>query len=467
MPLPCSGGCTRTGDRMSAGGEAFSGRPDADGGRRRVGLGVAAAVAFVVIATLKPWDGRAIPAATAPALTPRASAATAVVSAAVPPPSPIVGSPGSTPFTTLAPPPVAAAWTGLRWTRVGADDALADVSSVAAWHGGYLAIGQIPGSGEPAPLWTSSDGARWEPLLPGGPATFWPGLDVAAVAPLRTGLVALTGPYRAGCVGLACSDTLPPMAWTSADGRSWTPRGEVAVGPASPGGLPPLLAAGPAGLVALTSGPGSRVALSADGATWRSLPAGTFPAHVVVNDLASGPNGLLAVGFEAASGTRWNAVVVSSTDGRTWRASTLPDTAPDASPAAASLSVALSVTTARLGLVVAGRDLAAPGRTLWWQSTDGRTWRQVATLAPLGRIPCADGTCGVEADGSLAGDGRWLIALRGGSAAAAWISADGRSWRRLAMSGDLPDDQATGALLLPGGVLLRDGTTSWYGAATW
>ena len=31
--------------------------------------------------------------------------------------------------------------------------------------------------------------------------------------------------------------------------------------------------------------------------------------------------------------------------------------------------------------------------------------------------------------------------------------------------GDLPSEQATQAVLLPGGVLLSDGTTTWFGEA--
>jgi hypothetical protein len=58
-----------------------------------------------------------------------------------------------------------------------------------------------------------------------------------------------------------------------------------------------------------------------------------------------------------------------------------------------------------------------------------------------------------------------MVALRGGADAGVWTSADGLTWQRLAVTGGVPDEQAMQALLLPGGVLLSDGTTTWFGEA--
>ena len=66
----------------------------------------------------------------------------------------------------------------------------------------------------------------------------------------------------------------------------------------------------------------------------------------------------------------------------------------------------------------------------------------------------------------LAADGTRLLALRGGPDAAAWESSDGSTWQPLRMTGDAPPGLAFSLVLLPGGVLVNDGTTSWYGAAT-
>lgn len=42
---------------------------------------------------------------------------------------------------------------------------------------------------------------------------------------------------------------------------------------------------------------------------------------------------------------------------------------------------------------------------------------------------------------------------------------DGRSWAPLAISGDVPPAGVAQAVLLPGGALVSDGTTTWFGVA--
>jgi len=44
-------------------------------------------------------------------------------------------------------------------------------------------------------------------------------------------------------------------------------------------------------------------------------------------------------------------------------------------------------------------------------------------------------------------------------------ATDGQRWTALSFSGDVPDAQATQATLLPGGVLLSNGVTTWFGQA--
>jgi hypothetical protein len=58
-----------------------------------------------------------------------------------------------------------------------------------------------------------------------------------------------------------------------------------------------------------------------------------------------------------------------------------------------------------------------------------------------------------------------MVALRSGADAGVWTSTDGLTWQRLAVTGDMPSDQAVNAVLLPGGVLLSDRTTTWFGEA--
>jgi hypothetical protein len=55
-----------------------------------------------------------------------------------------------------------------------------------------------------------------------------------------------------------------------------------------------------------------------------------------------------------------------------------------------------------------------------------------------------------------------MVAVRGGHDAGVWTSWDGPAWSRLAVTGDIPSEQAQQAVLMPGGVLLSDGTTTWF-----
>jgi hypothetical protein len=110
-------------------------------------------------------------------------------------------------------------------------------------------------------------------------------------------------------------------------------------------------------------------------------------------------------------------------------------------------------------------NAAAREPAVWWQSADGRTWQALPSDPPLGPTACVGHGCGAQPDGVLVGDGQRMVVLRGGSSSEVWVSTDGRSWRRLAMTGEVPSLQATQAVLLLGGVLLRDGPQAWFGAA--
>jgi hypothetical protein len=115
------------------------------------------------------------------------------------------------------------------------------------------------------------------------------------------------------------------------------------------------------------------------------------------------------------------------------------------------------------GMIAVGIG-SSPGSALWWRSLDGRRWQPLQTFLPLGATKCAGANCGAQPNGTLIGDGHRLVAVRGGSDAAALVSTDGQRWTALALSGDIPSAQAQ-ALLLPGGVLASDGTTTWFGQA--
>ncbi len=126
---------------------------------------------------------------------------------------------------------------------------------------------------------------------------------------------------------------------------------------------------------------------------------------------------------------------------------------------------ATALVAGRDGFIAVGTFVATPGAALWWQSANDRDWLPLPTYAPLGPTGCTGEGCDSGPSGKLVGDGRRMVALRGGTNAGVWTSADGLSWQQLHVAGDLPGEQATHAVLLPGGVLLSDGTTTWFGEA--
>ena len=157
------------------------------------------------------------------------------------------------------------------------------------------------------------------------------------------------------------------------------------------------------------------------------------------------------------------AVAFQSVDGGTWTGPyPLSLTYGGAMPSwSASALVA-----ARNGLIAVGGTVSAtPGAAFWWQSANGRNWRPLPSNPPLGPTTCTGEGCGSQPNGALVGDGQRMVAVRGGADAGVWTSADGLAWQRLPVTGDIPGEQATQAVMLPGGVLLSDGTITWFGEA--
>jgi hypothetical protein len=436
----------------------------------RTGVVVALLVAvFVGVALAKPWGTQVL--APAPSAQPsggiRATQLPTVTAPSAAPNGPVADA-----FTIVAPPAASAVWSGMRWRRLEPRDPLNLVTSALRWRRGFIAVGWDPNETEPpTPVWTSQDGSHWEPLTSNASNTFWPGVAVVGLAEVPSGLVALTERPRTDCASISCvSPYAPPvLSWTSPDGRSWTPHVAVALGRAiTSGAVRMILASGPAGLVAATNNPTTLAATSFDGVDWQVLPNGTFPRQFVINDLRGTATGYMAGGLWVTSNTHWDAAAMWSADGRTWTrspslpAASTPATMPNGS--GYTLSAVTSLVSGNGGLIAVGREIVAPGRTLWWQSSDGKGWRPLPTYSPLGPTTCPGQACGLQPDGTLVADGQRLIAVRGGGDAGVWISADGRAWRRLTLTGDLPE-QTTQTVLLPGGVLLSDGATTWYGEA--
>jgi hypothetical protein len=449
--------------------------PAGPAGRRDrwvAGLVALVVVSFLGLAVAKPW------AATSPTDPAEPTAAVATDGRLAEPP--VVASPGPSAtavapggevavlaplpvaFSTAAPPPATAPWTGLRWRRLDPVDPLSLVVSVVRWQDGFVAIGQEH-SLPPSPVWTSTDGRSWEPLIFGTSSTFWPGLAVLGVAEVPGGLVALTE-ARDYCSGpCSASYILPLASWTSPDGRRWTPHVLPADWLPLAQGAPPLLAAGPSGLVLASAGPGSRLAVSADGVAWRLLPATAFPARFDLRSLLGGPNGYVAGGrWVEGAGAAWPAAI-RSVDGQAWpwEAAPLPGSAGGTDH---ELAIG-SLLGARDGMLAAGTTPDTPGAALWWRSADGRSWQTLSGSSPVDSLTCAALGCASFPEGLVAADGTRLVALTDGPSPSGWVSSEGSSWRRLEMTGDVPSGRPSQLTVLPGGVLVQVGGTTWFGAA--
>ena len=445
-----------------ADGGSFYGAPSGPGRRhdKLVGGAVVLVVVGILFAVVKPWGSTGQPAASgSPRVAEVSPSAADTPSSALPGSTaqPIhLGHPLAVAFTT-APAPVSDAWAGVEWHRLATDDPLGIVRTMVTSGEDSVAIGDIEGTTSTT-VWASTDRTHWQPLDRGTSASLWSGLTMIGLADVGGRFVAVTEMndylYR----------YLPPVvAWTSTDGRSWTHATTLpADALSSPNGSAPLVAVGPDGLVVATSGLGARYATSSDGSDWTLAPPNAFPADFALDDLKGTSTGYVAIGAWVRSGST-RAAALWSSDGRAW-----PKT-PTLLPASASGSGSPAFSNA-VTLMVGDEGMIAVGigdtwgAVLWWRSLDGRHWDPARTFPPLGPTTCKDATCGLVPNGTLVGDGHQLVAVRGGSDAAAYVSTDGRRWTALALSGDIPTAQAR-AVLLPGGVLMSDGTTTWFGQA--
>ncbi len=443
-------------------GGSFYGVP-AGRGRRRDGL-AALAVALVVVgiglAIAKPWGGSGPPAASAPPAV-AAVRPSAASSASAVPKSPALPTylPHPLPVAfSAAPPPRSDTWAGLEWQRLAPDDPLGAVRSEATSSDTSVAIGDIQGTTSTT-VWSSIDGIQWKPVDSGTSTSFWPGITILGLATVRGRFVAV-----AELVDYTTRYVPPVMSWTSVDGRNWTPDATLPVASfTSPAGSPPLVAAGSNGLVVATSGLGAQLATSPDGLHWVIQPRNTLPAGFGLVDLRSSANGYVAIGWMRKAPGGSVAASLWSADGRTWPKT--PTVMP--SPASGSgtpANSAVTLTVGDHGMIAVGIG-GSPGAALWWRSADGRHWQALPTFPPLGATTCGGANCGLQPNGTLIGDGHRLVAVRGGSDAVALVSTDGLRWTALDLFGDIPSAEATQATLLPGGVLVSDGTTTWFGQA--
>jgi hypothetical protein len=305
----------------------------------------------------------------------------------------------------------------LTWTRALVDPS-ALVMDVSVSPGTTVAVG---GRGARAGAWTSADGTSWRPAVIEAPA-YW----LQRVIRGPTGYVAL------GCAAPVGGNCGTPAAWTSADGRRWVIHrmptaltydrvsdaamvGSTFVAVGSATDCPQDVGSDGIELAAAKPvGCGNRAIAwwSVDGAAWHL--ATIKPPGAGIAAVASIAGGAVAL---SSFGDR---LVWHSTDGRSW---------------AGAISTSMTFTAADMVALPDGEVLATDGLFLW-TSVDGKVWAPAA-----GRLPGSasiDGFAGI--DGGAVAIGTSDHDAAGGSInpphLAAWISADGTSWRRL------PDDPA-------------------------
>ncbi len=448
------------------GGGSFYGAPITHGRRdRRAIVAVIVAVVTIALAIAKPWGDTGRLEATAQpgfaATSPSPESATAIPS---PRRSAAASRHASHPlpvaFTAPAPgaPPGTAAWGALVWRRLAPDDPLGIVRSEVTAGGRSVAIGDIPGTTSTT-VWSSTDAMHWQPLRNATSTSFWPNITIIALASLRGRFVAVSE------MNDYLMQHLPPVvAWMSADGLSWVPANTLPVDKvSSPSASTALVAAGPNGLVIATSGLSARFVTSSDGSRWALSPRSAFPANFALNDLEATATGFVAIGGWMKDAGPGRAAALWSADGRHWpKTPTLLPIAASASDTPA-VSNAVTLTVGDQGMIARGIG-GSTGAALWWRSTDGRHWEALQTF-PAPGATCGAPNCDLQPDGALVGDGHRIIAWRGGTAATALVSTDGRQWTALRLAGEVPGAPATHATLLPGGLLLSDGTTTWFGDA--
>ena len=293
-------------------------------------------------------------------------------------------------------------------------------------------------------FWRSADGGRtWVPIaIPQAQGSR--GDAVAAVA-TQAGFFAVREASQATGSKKHKKTEHYAVILKSADGQTWAPAGRL-----STGGYARIasLSGDESGLTALVSVSGGRttVLTSGDGVTWR--PVGGLPAGPVITGAALAPQGPIVTGRQeggdayltvagagdirlpsvpgavhaevtvdgiaadggqdvAVGSTNGRAALWTSPDGSAWTRARLPEAAPR------RMTGAVKGGSGWLAVGGGGRSLAVT-------SADGREWRQVRAGKVFGD-PASTAA-------AAAGDGKYVVVGRHGSAASAAYSTDLRHW---------------------------------------
>jgi class 3 adenylate cyclase len=327
----------------------------------------------------------------------------------------------------------------LRWERVDAETAGFDgpgdqrINRLHAGGLGIVAVGQDSSRGRlDAAAWASRDGIAWSRAAP--EALHQPGGQAMTAA---TG----GGPGIVAVGWTGSEGELDAAVWTSRDGSSWRRvPGLDRLGGDGDQVMNRVAAGGP-GLIAVgyEEAAGDRdgaIWTSADGLTWdRVESAETILGGVgnqEVRALATSDDRLVAVGYDDVRGSR-DAAAWSSQGGRRWHR--VPHVAgvfggPGEQLMNAVIAHGPSFVAVGWDTVHTSRDATA------WTSADGTEWERV----PQDEVEL--GGRGIQLMYGIESAGSGLVAVGrdtsgGGSDAAVWFSEDGVTWTRS------PGDEAT------------------------
>ena len=230
-----------------------------------------------------------------------------------------------------------------------------------------------------------------------------------------TDIVELDGQLVAiGAFGLMESDQFAWMTWTSDDaGATWTERR----GGPSPHALRAIVPAGD-GLVAAgsdyagTTPFDSWIAVSEDGLTWERTPA-TFPDSEI-HSLAVREDRIVAVGNSYVDGDFDARAWYSDDGGEAWTLVEIPD--------GGAPETLYEVVATDDGFVAIGDGVSGEGDSgaAAWVSADGASWERVAVA------DAADGRALAPVEGGLVAVGN--IVGQDVGPGLSWTSVEGRTW---------------------------------------
>lgn len=307
------------------------------------------------------------------------------------------------------------------------------IFSITAYGDGFVAVGEDLSFDGPVngAIWWSANGSEWArlPTRPNGLAN----AEIHSVATSGARLIALGGSRQGASDGVGDATII---RWISDDGQIWS-RDAPDAGELFDGLPVRSLAGGPDGFVAWGLVDRDSVLFhSPDGSAWSRVDDSGVFHGARVSSITSFRGGFVAVGsvfpppgdIMIGGPDRSTAIAWWSSDGRTWKASTID-------PGRGLQSVQAGAT----GLLATGSGECGGcvGPAALWHSDDGRLWRRVG-----------DDVSGWPAYGS---DGTRIIRDDWQGSGGVFESFDGATWEKV---GRHPRAEEYGLTVGPHGIVI-------------